>query len=121
MGIGDDQIYDVGLLRCLCEQILELKPAFVHAHHPLHPCPGSGFKGPYEGSAFFQQQLGGEFFFPCNVLKRDEHKDGHQHDHSAQDNPWWYAKPAFLFNPVFSHEPHMKQKEYQNKIAFRFY
>jgi hypothetical protein len=121
MGVGDNQIYNVGLLRCLCQQLLELKPAPVHAHHAHHPCPGSRFKRPYQGCALFQQQFGGEFLFSGDVLKRYENKDGHQDHYCAQNDPWRYAKPAFLFSAIFFHEHHTKQKEYQNKIASRFY
>ncbi|MGD9076795.1 MAG: hypothetical protein PVJ69_16375, partial [Desulfobacteraceae bacterium] len=46
---------------------------------------------------------------------------GYQDDYCAQNDPWRYAKPPFLFSSIYFHEHHTKQKEYQNKIASRFY
>jgi hypothetical protein len=121
ISVRDYEMQDIGLLRCLCQQLLKLKSAPVHTHHAHHPCPGSRFKRPYEGSALFQQQFGGEFLFSGNVLKGYEKEDRHQDDYCAQDDPWRYAKPASLLSSIFLHGHHMKQKEYQNEIASQFY
>jgi hypothetical protein len=66
--VNDNEMNNVRLLGRLCQQLLKLKTAPMHAHHAHHARSGTRLKGPYESGAFFQKQFGGEFLLPGNAM-----------------------------------------------------
>jgi hypothetical protein len=89
---------DVGLLRRLDEQFLELKTAPLHTD--ARAC--TGLERPDQSRSLFEQKLGRIFFLLVDIGHGHENENGYENDQRANDDPGRDAQPKFLFSSVRS-------------------